>query len=56
MDTSRYITIAKGIVNKLVDKPVFWSLYFDGSKSNDDVGAGCILVSLEGEKLCYHTD
>jgi len=37
-----------------VDKPIvsslFWKLFFDGSKSNDGAGAGCILVSLEGEK------
>jgi hypothetical protein len=29
---------------------LFWTLYFDGSKSNDGAGAGCILVSPEGEK------
>jgi hypothetical protein len=49
-DTSRCVNIAEEIVNKTVDKPLFWSLYFDGSKSNDGAGAGCILVSPEGEK------
>ena len=28
---------------------MFWSLYFDGSKSNEVAGAGYILVSPEGE-------
>jgi len=36
-----------------VDKPVvsclFWKLFFDGSKTNNGAGEGCILVSLEGE-------
>ena len=54
--TSRCISIADELVNKSVDKPLFLSLYFDGSKSNDGAGVGCILVSLEGEKLCYHAD
>lgn len=53
-DTSRRVTIAEEIVNKLVNKLIFWYLYFYGSKTNDDAGEGCILVSLEGEKLCYH--
>lgn len=54
IDTSRCISIADELVNKSIDKTLFWSLYFDGSKSNDSAGAGCILVSPEGEKLCYH--
>jgi len=29
---------------------LFWKLFFDGSKSNDGAGAGCILVSPQGEK------
>lgn len=37
-----------------VDKPIvsslFWNLFSDGSKSNDGVGAGCILVSPKGEE------
>ena len=44
-DTSRCVSIADELVNKFVDKPLFWSLYFDGSKSNDSAGAWCILVS-----------
>ena len=34
-----------------IDNPVdnlFWTLYFDGFKSNDGVGAGCILVNRNG--------
>lgn len=49
-DTSRGVKIAKETINKTVDKSLFWSLYFDGSKSNEDGGEGCILVSLEGQK------
>jgi len=37
-------------VDKLVHKSLFWKLFFYGSRSNDGVGAGCILVSPEGEK------
>ncbi len=33
-----------------VNTPLFWSLYFDGSKSSEGSGAGCILVSPHGEK------
>lgn len=29
---------------------LFWALYFDGSKSSDGVGAGCILINPEGVK------
>lgn len=39
-------------VHKPIVESLFWKLYFDGSKSNNGVGAGCILVSPEGEKLC----
>lgn len=49
-DRSRCVNIAEEIVNKIVDNPLFWSLYFDGSKSSEGVGAGCILVSPEAEK------
>jgi len=35
-------------VDKPVVKSLFWKLVFDASKSNDGVGAGCILVSPEG--------
>jgi len=37
-------------VNKPVVNSLFWKLFFDGYKSNDGAGAGCILVSPEGEK------
>lgn len=29
---------------------MFWKLFFDGSKSNDGAGVGCILISPKGEK------
>lgn len=47
---SRCVSIAGELVNKSIDKPLIWSLYFDGSKSNDSARVGCILVSLEGEE------
>ena len=37
-------------VNIFVNSPLFWSLYFDGSTSSEGSGAGCILVSPQGEK------
>jgi hypothetical protein len=36
-------------INSFVNYP-FWKLYFDGSKSNDGDGAGCILISPDGVK------
>lgn len=45
-DTSKCISF----VDRPIVESLFWKLYFDGSKSNDGAGAGCILVSLEGEK------
>jgi ribonuclease HI len=32
------------------DKNQIWSLYFDGSKSKEGVGAGCIIIDLAGNK------
>ena len=49
-DRSRCVNIVGETVNKIVDNYLFWSLYFDGSKSSEGAGAGCILVSPEGEK------
>ena len=38
-----------------LDKPVntslFWKLFFDGSKSNEGAGGGCMLISPEGNKI-----
>jgi hypothetical protein len=30
--------------------PQFWTLYFDGSKSQEGLGARCILINLKGKK------
>ena len=38
------------IVEKPCVKPLFLTLYFDGSKSSDGAGAGFILISPEGEQ------
>jgi len=32
------------------DKNQIWSLYFDGSKSKEGVGAGCVIIDLAGKK------
>ena len=34
-----------------INKSLFSKLFFDGSKSNEGAGAGCILISPEGEKI-----
>ena len=34
-DTSKCVNVVDELVGKPVDKPLFWYLYFDGSKSND---------------------
>ena len=36
-------------VNSLVDKP--WHLYFDGSRSNEGAGVGCMLLHPAGNKF-----
>lgn len=46
-DTSRCINL----VNRPMNKSLFWKLLFYGSKSNDGAGAGCILVSPKGGKM-----
>lgn len=37
-------------IDNPVNKSLFWKLFFDGYKSNEGVGAGCVLVSPEGNK------
>ena len=44
IDTSK----CKKFVNKPVVNSLFWIIYFDGSKLEDGVGVGCILISPEG--------
>jgi hypothetical protein len=34
----------------LVKRKYFWTLYFDGSKSNEGVGVGCVLKDPIGNK------
>jgi len=38
------------ILDKPIVKSLFWTLYFDGSLSNDGTRAGCILIIPKGEK------
>jgi len=47
-NASSCINIVEYFVNKPND--LFWTLYFDGSKSNDGAGAGCILINSNREK------
>jgi len=37
-------------IDSPVNKSLFWKLFFDGSKFNEGAGAGCVLISLEGDK------
>ena len=46
IDSSKCINF----IDSPVNKSLFWKLFFDGSKSNEGVGVGCVLVSLEGKK------
>jgi hypothetical protein len=46
---SRCIDFVDNFGDNSVNYP-FWKLYFDGSKSNDGVGVGCILISHDGIK------
>lgn len=46
MDNSKCINFVDSPVNKYL----LWKLFFDGSKSNDGVGVGSVLVSPKGEK------
>jgi ribonuclease HI len=34
----------------LIKKKECWTLYFDGSKSNEGAGAGCVLIDPSGNK------
>lgn len=45
-DSSRCVNI----LDKPVIKSLFWTLYFDGSRSNDGARVECILINLVGEK------
>lgn len=40
----------KKILNKPVVNTLFWTLYFDDSKSNNSAGSSCILIIPKGEK------
>ena len=37
---------------KVVVNSSTWTLYFDGSKSKEGVGAGCLLIDPKGNKTC----
>jgi len=38
-------------LDSLLNTSLFWKLYFDGSKSNEGAGVGCVLISREGNKI-----
>ena len=50
IDRSRCFNDTEETVNKIVNTSLFLSLYFDGSKSSEGSGEGCILISPQGEK------
>jgi len=37
-------------IDNPINKSLFWKLFFDGSKSNEGAGIGCVLVSPKGNK------
>jgi ribonuclease HI len=46
---------AQSVVNNVINvdnfvNNEFWSLYFDGSKSREGVGVGCLLIDPKGNK------
>lgn len=38
------------LVDKISNNSLFWTLYFDSSKSKDGASVGCILINLQEEK------
>lgn len=34
-----------------INTSLFWKLYFDGSKSNEGAGVGCVLISPDGKNI-----
>jgi hypothetical protein len=49
------ITTLKNDPN-IVDDDEIWSLYFDGSKSREGVGVGCVLIDPKGNKTFISVD
>ncbi len=47
-NSSKCINVVENLVNK--NDIIFWTLYFDGLKSNEGEGIGCIFNNLHGEK------
>ena len=40
------------IESKVIVHSPIWTLYFDGAKSKEGAGAGCLLVDPQGNKTC----
>jgi hypothetical protein len=51
---SKLVTCTQSIVlpnvSNTADEAHIWSLYFDGSKSKEGAGAGCVLIDPTGNK------
>ena len=46
------INIVNIIETKVIVHSPIWTLYFDGAKSKEGAGAGCLLVEPQGNKTC----
>ena len=49
VDNHNIVNIIK---SKVVVNSSTWTLYFDGAKSKEGAGAGCILINPQGNKTC----
>ena len=49
VDSHNYVNI---IESKVVANSSIWTLYFDGSKSNEGARVGCLLIDPKGNKTC----
>ena len=46
------LNIVNIIESKVVVNSSTWTLYFDGVKSKERAGAGCLLIDPQGNKTC----
>ena len=46
------VNIVNIIESKVIAHSSIWTLYFDGAKSKEGAGAGCLLIDPQGNKIC----